>query len=304
VRIISRIAQELRALTDLPTFVNGARKIVAEELGYEHVEIMLNARRPSSMSTGNGDGQHIGSINEYICREAIEMNRARNIPDLDSIKGPGGGSGSALAVPLRVDNEVIGALGVFSNRYRAFTIVDEALLTVAANQLAAGLSVAQLHDQIKWTARHDALTQALNHGAFYEELARAIEHHTSTREPVSLILCDVEGLKAVNDRLGHLAGDSVLRSLVRRLRSIVRDRDIVARYGGDEFAIISFGTSRAEAKDLTKRLFESLHRHPLLRNESSTHVTTGIAQVGEDSLTPAELVRIADDRLYKAREHR
>jgi diguanylate cyclase (GGDEF)-like protein len=303
VRVVSRLARELGSLTDLPTFIESACRIVADELGYSSVDICL-ADSPAESYAQATDS--VASWCRAISSRVIKTNQVVNVPDVSLFPDFSVDIfvGSLLAVPLRVEEQTIGVLCVAHERRAAFTIVDEAILMVATNQLAAALRVARLHDQVKWSARHDALTSALNHGAFYEELLRAIEQHARTSQPASLMLCDVDGLKRVNDRLGHLAGDDLLRSLVARIREIVRPTDRIARYGGDEFAIITLGTRRDEAAEVATQIHRSLKRRPLLEGSRPVQVTIGIAQIGEDGASPAELVRVADERLYKERRRR
>ncbi|MDI3339252.1 MAG: GAF domain-containing protein [Sphaerobacter sp.] len=307
VRILSGIAHELGALTDLATFIARARAIVASELGYPDVQILL--RDPASgtlTATGQDDAGDL-ALCGHIAALAVASRTLVNIGDVTHLPAaPASTRGirSALAVPLVAEEEVQGALCAAQHRPHAFDALDEELLTSAANQLAAAIRVAQLHDQVKWAAHHDGLTEALNRRAFYQELTQAIARQARTGAPASLILCDVEGLKQINDRLGHVMGDRVLQAVVERLRALVRPGDLVARYGGDEFAVITFGTSREQAEQLGERIRASLTAEPILPQRGVVMVTVGVAQIGEEGTTPAELIARADARLYAARARR
>lgn len=312
VRVLSRIARELGALTDLHTFVDHARRIVATELGYPDVEILLRDPRTGALVAGGReraapvDEPRLG-VSLRLAQAAIAAGTIINVGDLSLYPDAPAVIGDVRAVlvaPLVADNEPLGALCVTETRLGAFFAVDEELLSAAADQLAAAVRVAQLHDQAKRAARHDGLTDALNHRAFYQELDQAIVAHEQHHERVSLVLCDVEGLKQVNDHMGHLAGDQLLKALVSRIRAIIRPGDVIARYGGDEFAVLTYGTTREQAETIGKRLRASLSEIPLLQEARSVLVTVGVAQIGEDGDTPAALVASADARLYEARGRR
>ena len=146
-------------------------------------------------------------------------------------------SGSEFAVPLIVDDRTIGVLSVASSTVSAFAWSDHRALSAIADQLSMAVHVAQLHAAAKHAASTDGLTGVSNHRAFYE----ALENVVALGDPFAVILFDVEGLKETNDSGGHLAGDALLRRVAQTIRSHVRDSDLVARYGGDEFAVIMYG---------------------------------------------------------------
>ena len=100
-----------------------------------------------------------------------------------------------------------------------------------------------LHSQLKAQARTDPKTGVLNAGAWQGEAALAIARAQRRREPLAVLLADVDHFKKVNDTHGHLTGDAVLRTLAAEMRQQVRESDLVGRFGGEEFVILLTGTS-------------------------------------------------------------
>mgnify|MGYP000035341644 CR=1 FL=1 len=150
----------------------------------------------------------------------------------------------------------------------------------------------------------DDLTGLYDHGYFWQRLAEELRPAGAGAAPVSLVMLDLDGFKAVNDQYGHLVGDAVLRTVAGLLRRHCRGGDTVARYGGEEFAIILPRTPAAGAAAVAARLHRAVadHRFPgppgrtLRLTASLGHAT---ALPGE--LTPRELVARADAALYAAK---
>ncbi len=153
-------------------------------------------------------------------------------------------------------------------------------------------------------ARHDSLTGLLNRAAFdarlNEEFLRARRHG---RE-LALVMFDVDGFKAVNDRLGHPAGDRVLIDVACALQSSFRQSDGVFRYGGDEFVVICPETSGAAIENVLQRLQSRLQT--IDGETGGVSLSWGIADLTAEINNTAQLIALADKRLYecKQRHHR
>jgi diguanylate cyclase (GGDEF)-like protein len=153
-------------------------------------------------------------------------------------------------------------------------------------------------------ATQDPLTGLCNRRAFDAAFADAL--NTSHRDQaVGLIVMDLDGLKAVNDRLGHSAGDAVLRHFAELLRSTFRKSDVVSRWGGDEFAVlIGHPCSRTEVAAALSRLEKALEAPILLQGiEVSVGVSSGMAFYPDDAQNLTRLYHIADEAMY-ASKHR
>jgi diguanylate cyclase (GGDEF)-like protein len=139
-------------------------------------------------------------------------------------------------------------------------------------------------------AQTDALTGLPNRHNWDDQLLRALAQADRSGEPLSVAVCDVNGLKRVNDRGGHAAGDELLRSIAQRLRESARSGDLVARIGGDEFALLLPGATGAAAYDMVERVIDAL--------PSDRSFAVGIAEWdGHEDATA--LVARADRRMYE-----
>jgi diguanylate cyclase (GGDEF)-like protein len=156
--------------------------------------------------------------------------------------------------------------------------------------------------KIAHMARHDALTGLANRVLLNERLEYALTHF-SPGESLAVHLLDLDRFKAVNDTLGHLAGDKLLRLVADRLRPLLRETDIVARMGGDEFAIVQVALATpSDAASLARRVIEAVSRpFEIDGNKVVIGACVGIAMAPEDGQCPEVLMKNADLSLYQAK---
>ncbi len=152
--------------------------------------------------------------------------------------------------------------------------------------------------QLEQAAQTDGLTGLFNHGAFQEALRTEIQRAERLRQPLSLIMLDVDHFKQFNDTFGHPAGDEVLRQVAEVLRHQARPYDIVARYGGEEFAIILPSTPLEDALRAAERLRQAIERIP--NSHAPITASLGVAEYQRGSM-PASLLYNADSALYHAK---
>ena len=154
-------------------------------------------------------------------------------------------------------------------------------------------------------ADRDALTPLLNRRAFVRELARIRTFAERYGAPASLVYFDLDGFKAINDRLGHAGGDAALQVIAERLLANVRESDVVGRMGGDEFAIILVQADQATAEAKAASLAESVERDPLVIRGQTAHVrlSYGVREIAPDADTEA-LVAAADAAMFAAKRLR
>jgi diguanylate cyclase (GGDEF)-like protein len=205
-----------------------------------------------------------------------------------------------VAVPLTLERRPIGQLAVFSrDRERAFAEEEVRELEELARRAAPAIENARRFREARHQADLDALTGLHNRRFFHETLEReAARAHRYDRD-LALVVLDVDDFKAINDRIGHLAGDGVLASVAGRLREAVRSADVACRVGGDEFAIILPESSLADADQLYRRVQEAMAATPVGR-AGTLSLSAGIAQLQKADDAAAFFQR-ADDALYRAK---
>jgi diguanylate cyclase (GGDEF)-like protein len=151
----------------------------------------------------------------------------------------------------------------------------------------------------------DGLTLTYNKRYLLDVLDREIYRAVRTNHPLCVLMFDVDEFKSVNDLYGHLAGDEALAELCRRARTVLRQDEVLARYGGDEFALVMADTTLQHAREAAERLRQKISEAPLHTTFGDIPVTisVGITETPhEKTITASQLIELADRRLYMAKE--
>jgi diguanylate cyclase (GGDEF)-like protein len=237
-----------------------------------------------AMSASGGrivwDGERIAAIGLPAAADSERL-----VFSLDHEAEPGSGARQIVLYPPR---------GGFSDADR-----EVAAALVAQGRIA--LENARLHSVVRRQAVTDELTDLANRRRFMEVLHQEVARAARFGSPLALALCDLDNFKQINDRCGHQAGDDVLRSAAEVIRHRVRETDLPARVGGEEFAVILSGTDLAGAYSVAEQLRHDLSQHVSVPAQDWVVTASfGVAVLGEGQSAEL-LIGAADRALYRAK---
>lgn len=215
--------------------------------------------------------------------------------------------------PLWFEQSPVGVLKVMSRQplavgQRELEILSTLgqIVTTIIDRASAMARLEQENLSLQYLASHDGLTGLRNRSAFYERLHLALALGQRSENPVGVVVFDLDGLKAVNDRLGHLAGDFLIRSFAERLGRSVRESDTAARLGGDEFGVVFTQVTDAEtARRLAGQLAAQIEGELEFEGQGFPLMTSyGVAVAPFDGVDPETILSVADARLYDHKRSR
>lgn len=207
------------------------------------------------------------------------------------------GSKSALCIPISYGETMLGVLNVESQRENAFAEQDVLILRTLADLLASALHNVFVFQKMQHQSITDGLTGIKTRRFFLEALQSEWKRASRTGRPFSMVVLDLDKFKEVNDTMGHLEGDLVLARIGRLLEQKVRQSNVVARYGGDEFMILMPETGVEQAQILSERLRLWIATDPML-NERHVTGSFGVATFPLHGATVEDVMRVADEGMY------
>jgi diguanylate cyclase (GGDEF)-like protein/putative nucleotidyltransferase with HDIG domain len=210
---------------------------------------------------------------------------------------------SALSLPLKYGTETLGVLSIASFKEQSFASQDVLTLRTLADQLAVAINNARAFQKATEQAITDGLTQLKTHRYFMEALESEWRRAPRAGHHFSLIMMDLDNFKPVNDRRGHLEGDRILVAVARLIEARSRQSNVVARYGGDEFAILMPEGTVEQAEVLAERLRSAMAADPFLVSHAVT-ASFGISSFPVHGAAPEEILHVADAGMYLAKHHK
>ena len=294
----SRVLGELAGTIDLDEVIgrtldvtgalNGVDAVVVAVDGGEDGLVAatgLGSAQPAGTLAGPPDGSRPRSI-------SVEYEHPADAPDSPIRAG--------VAVPLTSHGEPLGYLSAYS-RAGTDALGESGAPDLEEVALRAGPAIdnARRFREARQLADLDALNGLHNRRYFHETLAREVARAHRYSRSLALVVFDLDDFKAINDRIGHLAGDGVLAEAADRVREVVRAADVACRVGGDEFAVILPESSLKDADQLYARLEEALSVRPI-GQAGRLRVSAGVTELRPDDDATSFFER-ADEALYRAK---
>jgi diguanylate cyclase (GGDEF)-like protein len=316
-RVRLHITQAISKLRGVTETAQALVRVLALTLEYGYIAIALRdgERLHVRATLGYDDAPRVLGLNEGVAGRVIRSGRAELVTD--SARDPDWVSASPattsmVCVPLTSRDGVFGTLSIEGDARRAMAAADLNMLSALAPAFSTALENALLHEQLEHkaeelerltleaehAARHDPLTKLRNRRAFEEDLRGAFEGFQRDGTGFSLAVLDLAGFKAVNDSLGHAAGDEALKRIAGVLRGAQDASRVAYRIGGDEFMLLIPDTLNA------RTLLTSINAQvQALELPGGLHVmpNIGVAACPADTTDPDRLQTLADKRMYAAK---
>ncbi len=214
--------------------------------------------------------------------------------------------GNFVKLPLIFKMKVVGSLHLFRPGRSGIPGDEQRFLSTLAGELAIALENVRLHTRTRELAVRDDLTGLYNRRHLQEILPMEIKRAQRFREPLSLLMLDIDFFKTYNDRYGHLAGDERLREFARLVASRVREVDFFARFGGEEFVVLLPASDAQAAMEVARQIQQAIQALALPHEGAPFGIVTvsfGAASlVPQRDQAPEELVRRADRAMYRAKQ--
>lgn len=210
---------------------------------------------------------------------------------------------SLIVTPLMSDGRVMGTFGLYSRHSNVYTHDDLRLLDAIATLASSAISNSMLYERTNELAIRDSLTGLYVRRYFYSRLKEEHRRALSSHKSLSVLMCDLDHFKSLNDQFGHQAGDLILTQFTQVL-SKYTEGAVVARYGGEEFAVIFPETPKQQALQWAEQIRAAVEetKFQVRRQDVGVTVSIGLASLPDDTLEIDALVHKADEALYAAKK--
>jgi len=211
---------------------------------------------------------------------------------------------SILCFPLEFRGEIIGVVELINKISGRFSPEDQAIVELLSHPLAIAIQTLDRFEEAERRIITDDLTKLYNYRYLMQYLEADVKRCLRYKKKVSLLFIDVDGFKRINDTFGHLVGSQALSEMGQVFRGMVRETDVVGRYGGDEFVIVLPETPLNGAMVIAERIRKKVEECEFVAQNLSIRLTVslGVANCPKHTLTAEGLIKKADAAMYRAKE--
>lgn len=259
--------------------------------------VSLNQNPPSPMVTAVRS-------KELLIIDDVESHKTPNMSHTQRTFSRNYKTKSCIIAPLICHGQVVGVLNLSEKQKGThFTKDDIAVVELFRQSIGASIGNISLFEKTQRQAKTDGLTGMLNHRMFYETLEVELRRAQRYGGKLSIIMVDVDNLKPINDNFGHRAGDMAIKQIARRISACIRQIDIAARYGGDEFAVILPNTSLEDAATVAERMVTMTLGTPMLWEDQRIPLSISVGVGRYDGQSSAgDVTKATDKALYAAKQ--
>jgi len=310
-----RVARAVNAADSLQSVVDTTLELAVEmgraQVGYlalsnEAGDLLVKSSR---VGEDESDGRDYPGFDRYLAERCL-VQRGAVVTDArgDHPEVPQRSSAGCcvVSVPLERGDRAYGALQLFNERAEACGEREIEVLVALAQEAAVAIENARLVTEVHRLSVTDRLTGLYHGSEFRRLLASEVDAARAKGDPITVLLLDIDGMRRINSEHGHQAGDEVLLAFADMLRRYIRSRDVAARYGRDEFAVLLPCGGVDAARAVSSRLCHALARHEFRfgENRDVHHVTlcAGAVVAREMPNDPEQLIGRADEALFEAKE--
>jgi len=210
-----------------------------------------------------------------------------------------------MGLPLLIQDQAIGWVVVLDLGAGGLEARDFSNLRILCSQIAIGVEKASLYDRLQRLSTTDGLTGLTVHRSFQARLEEEVKRAERYKEPLCMVMLDIDHFKRFNDVYGHLAGDAVLKAVAGAMKLDLASSELAARYGGEEFALVLPRQSKAAAMARAEALRQAVAdlRVPIEAEVLSVTASLGVACYPDDAMTKKGLLEAADQALYLSKKN-
>ena len=259
--------------------------------------VSLNQNPPSPMVVAVRSKQ-------LMLVDDIESYRKPNISKTQRAFSRNYDTKSCIIAPLICLGRVVGVLNLTDKVHTGnFSAEDIGAMELFRQLIGASIGNINLFEKTQRQAKTDGLTGMLNHRTFYETLDAELRRSQRYGGQISIIMADIDNLKYINDNFGHRTGDMAIKRISRRIIACIRQIDVAARYGGDEFAVILPNTSLTDAVVVAERMVNMVSESPMIwdHREVLLSISVGVGQYNADTCSD-DVTKATDRALYAAKQ--
>jgi diguanylate cyclase (GGDEF)-like protein len=203
------------------------------------------------------------------------------------------------------EGKVWGCASLNSDRSNAFDAQALQFFSLITYQMTSSMKHSQVISSMKDMAIYDTLTRVYNRRHLDQVLEEEFRNSCIKKQPLSIVMADIDNFKAINDRYGHDEGDRALIHIASLLKASLRKYDIVARFGGEEFLVVLPRAIMKDAVVIAERIRRSIEATPLAAGDEKIHLTVSLGIAAIPAVWPdskEELIKFADTALYEAKD--